>query len=97
MILELRLDRIVRLGKPRTPQFWGFFSFKNLSMGKKQGPMQIVVKPYGFENHDQFLRFERFLFVLAFPVNFGQYTGMKLWSDLEKMKKKLKNTKKNKD
>ena len=30
-------------------------------------------------------------------MNFGQYTDMKLWSDLEEMKKKWKNMKKNKD
>ena len=40
--------------------------------------MRIMVEPYSSENRDQFLRFERFLFVLAFPMNFGQYTGMKL-------------------
>ena len=43
------------------------------------------------------LRFGRYLFVSAFSVNFGQYTGMKFWSNLEEMKKKWKNTKKNKD
>ena len=77
---------IVRPEKPRTSQFCGFFSFKNRSMGKKKGPTQIVVGPYGSENRGRFLRFGRFLFVSAFPVNFGQYTGMKLWSDLEEMK-----------
>ena len=69
---------IVRPEKPRTSQFCGFFSFKNRSMGKKKGPTQIVVGPYGSENRGRFLRFGRFLFVSAFPVNFGQYTGMKL-------------------
>ena len=47
--------------------------------------MRIVVRPCGSENHDRFLRFGRFLFTLAFPVNFG-YTDVKLWSDLEEMK-----------
>ena len=44
--------------------------------------MQTMVGLYGFKNRDRFLRFERFLTALAFPMNFG-YTGMKLWSDLE--------------
>ena len=48
--------------------------------------MRTVVGPYNSENRDQFLRFGRFLFVLAFPMNFGQYTDMKLRSDLEEMK-----------
>ena len=48
--------------------------------------MRTVVGPYNSENRDQFLRFGRFLFVLAFSMNFGQYTDMKLWSDLEEMK-----------
>ena len=55
-------------------------------MGKKQGPVWTVVEPYDSENRDRFLRFGWFLFVLAFSVNFGQYTGMKLWLDLEEMK-----------
>ena len=65
---------------------YGLFRVKNHSMPKKQRPARTTVWPSGFVNHDRFLRFERFLFILAFPVNFGQYTGMKLWSDLEKMK-----------
>ena len=60
--------------------------WRTVSCQKKQGPARTMVRPSGFVNHDRFLRFERFLFILAFPVNFGQYTGMKLWSDLEKMK-----------
>ena len=55
-------------------------------MGTKQGSVWIVVIPYGSKNRDQFLRFGRFLFVSAFLVNFGQYSGMKLWSNLEEMK-----------
>ena len=55
-------------------------------MGRKQELVRIVVGPCGSENHDWFLRFGRFLFASAFPVNFG-YTGMKLRSDLEEMKK----------
>ena len=66
-------------------------------MGKKQGPVRTMVKPYVSKNRDWFLRFRRFLFVSVFPVNFGQYTDMKLWLDLEEMKKKWKNMKKNKD
>ena len=37
-------------------------------------------------NHDRFLRFGWFLFVSAFPVNFGQYIDMNLLSDLEEIK-----------
>ena len=58
--------------------------------------LRTVVGLYGSENRDQFLRFERFLSASTFLMNFG-YTSMKLWSDLEEMKKKWKNTKKNKD
>ena len=55
-------------------------------MEKMQGPVRTVVRWYGSENCDWFLRFGRFRFVSAFPMNFGQYTSMKLWSDLEEMK-----------
>ena len=48
--------------------------------------MRTMVGPYSSESRDWFLRFRRFLFVSAFSVNFGQYTGMKLSSDLEEMK-----------
>ena len=85
-VLKPGTDRTVRPEKPRTVQFYGLFRVKNRFMPKKQGPARTMVRPSGFVNHDRFLRFERFLFILAFPVNFGQYTGMKLWSDLEKMK-----------
>ena len=60
-------------------------------MEKKKGLVQTMVGPYGSQNRDQFLRFVLFFvffFVLAFLVNFGQYTGMKLWSNIEEMKKK---------
>ena len=58
-------------------------------MGKKQGLVRTMVESYSSENRDQFLRFGQFLFVSAFPVNFGQYTGMKLWLDLEEMKEHI--------
>ena len=75
---ETGLDRTVRSEKPQTIQLYGLFRVKNRFMPKKQGPARTMVRPSGFVNHDRFLRFERFLFILAFPVNFGQYTGMKL-------------------
>ena len=58
--------------------FYGLFRVKNRSIPKMQGLAPTVVRPSGFVNRDRFLRFERFLFVSAFPVNIGQYTGMKL-------------------
>ena len=85
-VLKSGPDHTIRPEKPQTIQLYGLFRVKNHSMPKKQGPARTTVWPSGFVNHDRFLRFERFLFISAFPVNFGQYTGMKLWSDLEKMK-----------
>ena len=85
-VLKPEPDRTIRLKKSRTVQLYGLFRVKNRSMPKKQGPAWTAVRPSGFVNHDWFLRFEWFLFVSAFSVNFGQYTGMKLWSDLEEMK-----------
>ena len=96
MVLKSGPDRTVRPEKPWTFRFCGFLSFKNRSMWKKQGSVQTLVGPCGSENRDRFLRFERVLSASAFPMNIG-YTGMKLWSDLEEMKKKWKNTKKNKN
>ena len=52
-----------------------------------------MIRLSGSVNRDRFLRFGWFLFVSAFPVNFGQYTGMKLWSDLEEMKEQRRRTK----
>ena len=78
MVLKPGSNYTVQPEKLRTSQFCNFYSFKNCSMGKKQGPMRTMVGLYGSKNRDQFLRFKRFLFVSAFPVNFGQYTDMKL-------------------
>ena len=86
-VLKFGPDRTVRLEKPRTVELYGLFRVKNRSMPKKQGPARTTVRSSGFVNRDRFLRFERFLLVLAFPVNFGQYTDMKLGSDLEEMKR----------
>ena len=68
-------------------------------MEKKQVPVGTVVGPYGSENRSPtgFWGSDGFFFVSTFPVNFGQHTGMKLWPDLEEMKKKWKNMKKNKN
>ena len=55
-VLKLGPDRMVRLGKPRTAHFCGSFSLKNCSMGKKQGPIQIVVEPHSSKNCEQFSR-----------------------------------------
>ena len=96
MVLKSEPDRTVRPEKPWTFRFCSFLSFKNRSMWKKQGPVRTLVGPCGSKNRDRFLRFGRVLFASAFPMNIG-YTGMKLWSDLEEMKKKWKNTKNNKD
>ena len=38
-VLKPRSDRTVQPGKPRTAHFYGSFSLKNCSMGKKQGPV----------------------------------------------------------
>ena len=71
-----------------------FFSFKNHSMGKKQGSVRTVVGPYGFENCDRFLRFGRFLFSAKFRPILQQYFGVfrfgTKWKG-EKKKKKNKN------
>ena len=77
-VLKPGPDRTVRPEKPRTVQFYGLFRVKNHSIQKKQGPARTAVRPLGSVNRDRFLRFGRFLFVSAFPVNFGQYTGMNL-------------------
>ena len=75
---ETQSGPTVRSEKPQTSQFCGFFSFKNRSMRKKQGPERTVVELYGSENRDRFFRFGLFLFVSAFLVNFGHYISMKL-------------------
>ena len=87
MVLKSGPDRTVRPENPRTVELYGLFRVKNRSMPKKQGPARTAVRSSSFVNRDRFLRFERFLLVSAFPVNFGQYTDMKLGSDLEEMKK----------
>ena len=52
-VLKPRLNRMVRLGKPRTAHFCGSFSLKYRSMGKKQGPVRTAVEPHSSENRDQ--------------------------------------------
>ena len=89
-VLKPRPDHTIRSGKPRTPQFCDFFSFKNDSIKKKQESVRTMVRPYGSENHDRFLRFRLFLFLGKVSAN----TSTVLWvsSDLEpneKDKKKI--------
>ena len=52
-VLKSGPDRTVRPEKPRTVHLCGFFSFKNLSTWKKQGPVWTAVEPHGSENRDQ--------------------------------------------
>ena len=52
-VLKPEPDRMVRPGKPQTAHFCGSFRLKNRSMGKKQGPVRIAVRPHGFENRDR--------------------------------------------
>ena len=79
-VLKLELDCSVQPRKPQTIQLYGLFRVKNRSMQKKQEPARTTVRLLGFWGSDGLFS------VSAFPVNFCQYTDMKLWSDLEEMK-----------
>ena len=46
-------DRTARPENPQTVHFYGSFSIKNRSIGKKQEPVRTVVGPLGSENRDQ--------------------------------------------
>ena len=68
-VLKPEPDHTVQPEKPRTVQFYGLFRVKNRSIQKKQGTARTAVRPFGSVNRDRFLRFGRFLFVSAFPMN----------------------------
>ena len=50
---ETRTGSYGPTGKISNGSFCGFFSFKNRSMCKKQGPMRTAVRPHDSENRDQ--------------------------------------------
>ena len=61
-ILKPGPNRTVRSKNPQTSQVCSFFNIKNRSMEKIRGTVWTVVRPYSFENRDQFLRFGLFFF-----------------------------------
>ena len=52
-VLKPGLDYTVQPENLQTVHFYGSFSIKNCSMGKKQEPVWTAVGPSGFENRDQ--------------------------------------------
>ena len=50
---ETRTGPTVRPENPQTVHFYGSFSIKNRSIGKKQEPVRTAVGPLGSENRDQ--------------------------------------------
>ena len=52
-VLKPGPDRTIRSENPQTVHFYGSFSIKNRSMGKKQEPVRTVVEPSDSENRDQ--------------------------------------------
>ena len=52
-VLKPGPDRTVRPENPQTVHFYGSFSIKNRSIGKKQEPVRTAVGPLGSENRDQ--------------------------------------------
>ena len=52
-VLKPGPDRTVRPENPQTVHFYGSFSIKNRSMGKKKEPVRTAVGPPGSENRDQ--------------------------------------------
>ena len=52
-VLKPGLDYTVRPENLQTVHFYGSFSIKNCSMGKKQEPVRTAVGPPGSENCDQ--------------------------------------------
>ena len=93
-------NRNIRSGKPRTTHFCGFFSLKNRSMGKKQGPMRTAVEPHSSKNRERFswfLFFSKYWLKLkiwpACTLDFFQVWNQKICERKRKQTKKKKMTK----